>query len=146
MGTTIYFHNEEVNYTLQNKKIIRQWILQTSGLENKVVGDINVVFTSDSYLHRLNVRHLRHDALTDIITFDYSSENQISGDIFISIERVKENASEYNIPFLVELRRIIIHGILHLLGYKDKTKVQKIEMRAKEDYYLSLLPRIMAKS
>lgn len=143
---SIYFHNEEINYVLPKKKRIRKWILNTSKNENKEVGDINIVITSDSYLYEVNVRHLSHDTFTDIITFDYSVENEISGDIFISLDRVKENAKEFKSLTLKELHRVIIHGVLHLIGYKDKTKHQKLEMRAKEDYYLSLLPEIMKNS
>ena len=142
----IYFHNEEVKYVLPDKIRIRKWILKTSESENRNVGDINIILTSDDYLYHLNVKHLNHDTLTDIITFDYSNENEISGDIFISLERVRENAKEYNHSTLDELHRVIMHGILHLVGYKDKTKPQKVTMRAKEDYYLSLLPKIMKNS
>ncbi len=144
--TSINFHNEEIEFVLPKKKRIRKWIIHTSELEVKEVGDINIIFTKDNCLYALNIKHLRHDTLTDIITFDYSAENEISGDIFISLERVKENAKEFGLPTLNELHRVIIHGILHLIGYKDKTKQQKLIMRAKEDYYLSLLPEIMKNS
>ena len=140
----IYFHNEEINFVLPQKKKIRQWIINASKQEGKTPGAINVIFTSDSYLYGLNVKHLDHDTYTDIITFDYTSDNEISGDIFISIDRVKENAKELMIPINNELHRVIIHGVLHLIGYKDKTPQQKKIMTAKEDYYLSLLPKIMA--
>lgn len=140
----IYFHNEEINFVLPQKKKIRQWIIKSATLENKTAGAINVIFVSENHLYELNVRHLGHETHTDIITFDYTLENEISGDIFISIDRVKENAKELNIPFINELHRIIIHGVLHLTGYKDKSKQEKKIMTAKEDYYLSLLPEIMA--
>jgi len=143
---SIYFHLEEIKFVLPNKKLVRKWIISNSCSEKKEVGDINIIFTSDKYLYELNVRHLNHNTLTDIITFDYSVENEINGDIFISLDRVKENAKEFGIPTLNELHRVIIHGVLHLIGYKDKTKHQKLEMRAKEDYYLSLLPEIMKNS
>ncbi len=143
---SIYFHNEEIKFVFPDKRRIRKWIINTSEQENKDVGDINIIFTSDNCLYDLNIRHLRHDTFTDIITFDYSVENEINGDIFISLERVRENAKEFGHPSLHELHRVIIHGILHLIGYKDKTKQQKLNMRAKEDYYLSLLPEIMKNS
>lgn len=142
----IYFHNEEINFVLPQKKIIRQWIINASKQEGKTPGAINVIFTSDSYLYELNVRHLSHDTYTDIITFDYTVDNEISGDIFISVDRVKENAKELSIPFKDELHRVIIHGVMHLAGYKDKTQQQKKIMTGKEDYYLSLLPEIMTMS
>jgi rRNA maturation RNase YbeY len=114
--------------------------MKISTLEGKNPGTINIVLTNDNYLQGLNIKYLGHNTYTDIITFDYVEKETINGDIFISLERVKENAQELGVSFKNEIHRVIIHGILHLLGYKDKTKLQKQDMRAKEDYYLSLLP------
>jgi len=100
---------------------------------------LNYIFCSDTYLHKINLEYLKHDTLTDIITFDYSEKKQISGDIFISIDRIKENAPKFNQSTDIELNRVLIHGVLHLLGYKDKTPKEKETMRAKEDFYLTLL-------
>ena len=137
----INFFTEDSNYQLRNKKLIRQWISDTAKSEKYSIETINLIFTSDNYLHQLNVEHLNHDTLTDIITFEYNEPNEaISSDIFISIDRVKENATNFNQLLHNELHRIIIHGVLHLLGFKDKTKTDKEEMTSKEDYYLSLRP------
>lgn len=140
----IYFFNEGVTYVLRNKKKTRKWIISALASEKYVPENINYVFCSDQYLHTTNVTYLKHDTYTDIITFD-TSENadEISGDIFISIDRVKDNARIFNVPFEMELKRVMMHGILHLIGYKDKSKKEKELMRAKEDYYLSLLPEFI---
>ena len=134
----VYFHCEGISYVLKHKNHIRNWVTGIIQQHNKKTGEINYVITSDKYLHQLNLKHLNHNTLTDIITFDYSDKKTISGDIFISLERVKENASELSVNQNDELHRVMIHGVLHLLGYKDKTKEQKKEMRAKEDESLSL--------
>jgi len=140
----IYFFNEEVTYVLRNKRNIRKWIISALSSEKYVPENINFIFCSDQYLLTTNVTYLKHDSFTDIITFDTSEkENEISGDIFISIDRVKDNARIFTVPFEMELKRVMIHGILHLMGYKDKTKKEKELMRAKEDYYLSLLPEFI---
>lgn len=110
-------------------------------LEKGHIGSINFIFCSDEYLFQLNQKYLKHDTYTDIITFDSSvEETEISGDIFISLERVKENSKQFSGSFVKELHRVMIHGILHLLGYKDKSPKDKEAMSGKEDYYLSLLP------
>lgn len=140
----IYFFNEEVSYMLRHKKKIRKWIVSILMSEKYVPENITFIFCSDAYLHKKNVKYLQHDTLTDIITFDNSaSKEEISGDIFISIHRVKDNTRSFNINFKHELHRVMIHGILHLMGYDDKTAKEKELMRAKEDYYLSLLPKFI---
>jgi len=137
----IYFFNEQVSFQLREKKKIRAWIIQTIENEEYKPGVLNFIFTNDDLLVQLNKEYLKHFTLTDIITFDLSDSNGIvEGDIYISIERAKENARAYKEPFQREVRRLIIHGVLHLLGYKDKTKAQQDEMRAREEYYLSLPP------
>ena len=136
------FKNENLKFTLRNKTILKKWISATINKEKRKEGDITFIFCSDEYLLLINKQYLQHDTYTDIITFDYSegdSAQPISGDIFISIERVKENAEKFSTTFENELHRVIIHGVLHLLGYKDKTKVAKAQMTSKEDYYLKQL-------
>jgi probable rRNA maturation factor len=101
-------------------------------------GDITVIFCNDNYLLEVNRTHLNHDYFTDVITFDYTMNSVISGDLFISVERIRENAITYGVGFNIELSRVIFHGILHLCGYKDKTEIEEKEMREKENYYLNL--------
>ena len=117
---------------------VSTWISDTIINEGCKLGDINYVFCDDAYLLEKNIKYLKHNTLTDIISFDYTIGKIISGDIFISVERVKENAKTFNTKFLDELHRVMIHGILHYCGYNDKTDQEKTVMRAKEDYYLSL--------
>lgn len=140
----IYFFTEVVNYTLRDKNKIRKWILNATKSENYELTNVNYIFCSDSYLHKTNLEYLNHDTYTDIITFDNSEVvKEISGDIFISIDRVKENSKTFKVTFKHELYRVMIHGILHLMGYKDGTQKEKELMKAKEDYYLSLLPKFI---
>jgi len=118
----------------------REWIFLCIEQESKTSGFINFIFCDDNYLHGINVKYLNHDTFTDIITFDYTLEYEsISGDLFISIERVKENALLHKVHFMVELARVMIHGVLHLLGYKDKSEADRYSMRLKEDSYLRLI-------
>ncbi|MGQ1889516.1 rRNA maturation RNase YbeY [Thermophagus sp. OGC60D27] len=133
----ISFHSIDIDYTLDNKEDIRSWIQQV--IENKdfKVGEINYFFCSDEYILKNNRQFLSHNYTTDIITFDYTSKGLIAGDILISIPTVSMNAERYNVPFFQELLRVLIHGVLHLMGYKDKTDQEKNEMRAAEN--LSLL-------
>ncbi len=138
--SAISFFNEDIDFVLTQKGVIKKWISDVISLEGKTKGNISFIFCNDEYLSKINIEYLKHDTFTDIITFDYTEDNygKISGDIFISIERVKENAEKLNISFINELHRVMIHGILHLMGYKDKTKANKIQMRLKEDKCLSL--------
>jgi len=128
--------NYETEFTLDNEKQISKWIVNTIGSENCKEGDINFVFCDDDYLHKLNVEFLNHDTLTDIISFDYSVGKELHGDVFISVERVADNAKMFAVDFAHELRRVIIHGILHYCGYKDKTDADAKTMREKENFYL----------
>ena len=105
--------------------------------EGFLLGDITVIFVTDGYLLDMNKKHLNHDYYTDIITFDYCEGNIISGDLFISLDRVRENASTFDTPFLLELKRVMIHGVLHLCGHKDKTKEEEEKMRSLENKYLN---------
>lgn len=130
--------NYNTEFLLDNPNHIKKWISQSIDKESYKLGDINYIFSNDEYLYELNVKYLNHNTLTDIISFDDTMGKLLSGDIFISIERVKENAKEYKTVFEDELHRVMIHGILHFCGYKDKTIEDKQLMRKKEDYYLSL--------
>lgn len=128
-----YLETEEITEINQNKK----WLNQVISNESKREGDITYIFCDDDYLLEKNIRFLNHNTLTDVITFDYCEEKSVSGDIFISIERVKENSEIFKVDFLTELNRVMVHGLLHLLGYKDKTEKESNLMRKKENYYLS---------
>jgi len=135
----IHFFNEDVNYRLRDKKKIRNWVINTIDNEGYELESINFIFTSDSYLHKINVDYLSHDTYTDIITFEYNENGlPILSDIYISLDRCRENAKTLKLSLTNEVHRIIIHGVLHLLGYKDKNKKDKDLMTSKEDYYLSL--------
>lgn len=130
--------NYETNFKLKLTKNIASWITGAIINEAYKEGDINYIFCDDNYLLNMNVKYLKHNELTDIISFDYTMGKMISGDIFISIDRIKENALQYSVKVEDEIHRVLIHGILHCCGYKDKTKEDKLLMRKKEDYYLSL--------
>ena len=119
-----------------NKSNLNSFIIKLILNELKEMGDISVILCTDDYLLNINKQYLSHDYYTDIVTFDYGEKSVISGDLFISVDRVKENAALYNTSFPKELLRIIFHGILHLVGYNDKTELERTEMRQKEDYYL----------
>ena len=128
----------ETTFNLQNPEKVASWISVIISNENHEEGELSYIFCDDEYLHKLNVEFLKHDTLTDIISFDNSLGNQINGDIFISVERVKENAIKFNTTFENELHRVIIHGVLHYCGYRDKTKKDADLMRVKENKALSL--------
>lgn len=128
----------ETDFELDDEINAAKWLEFCIDQENKELGEVCYIFCNDTYLLEKNVKYLKHNTLTDIISFDYSMDNFISGDIFISIERVIENAKEFDITFKDELHRVMIHGILHYCGYKDKLPEDKSLMRTKEDYYLSL--------
>lgn len=133
---SINFYIEDVSGLPLAKVNLRSWIKSAIKEENKKAGDLNFIFCSDEYLLSMNQQYLEHDYYTDIITFDYVTGIVVSGDIFISIDRVKENAGLYEVSFENELKRIMIHGVLHLLGYQDKEAEHKKIMNEKEDYYL----------
>ena len=134
----IEFHNE-IEFVLQNQGELQRWIKKVITSENKEMGEINYIFCSDEYLLERNIKYLNHDTLTDIITFNYCKEKIINSDIMISIDRVKENSTNFDNSFTEELHRVMIHGILHLIGYDDKTEKEKILMREKENFYLKKL-------
>ena len=134
----IYF-NYETNFELGDEDRISAWISNVISSEGFKVEEINYVFCDDDYLHNLNVEFLNHDTLTDVISFDYTIGKIIHGDIFISVERVADNAKDYGVSFEDELHRVMVHGVLHYCGYKDKTHNEEAVMRQREDYYLSTL-------
>lgn len=134
---SINFYYEDVTALRLDKGSLRGWIRSAVREEEKKAGDLNFIFCSDRYLLKINQQFLKHDDYTDIITFDYVEGDEVSGDIFISVERISENAEIYQVSFQSELERVMIHGILHLLGYKDKDIEHKIEMTKKENYYLA---------
>jgi len=135
---SINFYFEEIDeFSLDLPKTIH-WIEQTIQKEKKKTGEISFIFCSDEYLLEINRSYLDHDYYTDIITFDYVENGEISGDIFISVDRVQDNAEKFQVSFDNELNRIMIHGVLHLCGYKDKAVNEKKLMTSKEDYYLGM--------
>ncbi len=129
--------NYETDFELENSDEVSNWISKTILEENCKEGEINYIFCSDDYLIKLNIDFLNHDTLTDIISFDYTVGKELHGDIYISIDRVEDNASDFNVLFRDEINRVMIHGVLHYCGYKDKLLTDKDIMRAKEDYYLA---------
>lgn len=135
---SIQYFNEDIAFPKVKRRITSSWIKQVISIEEKRVGDISFIFCSDEYLLDVNRKYLNHDYYTDIITFDNVEGNVINGDIFISVDRVKENSIDFETSFDNEIHRILIHGVLHLLGYKDKAKSDKLLMTEKEDLYLKL--------
>ena len=130
--------NYETDFTLDNEEAIAAWLTNVITSENKKEGEINYIFCDDEYLHKINLEYLNHDTLTDIISFDYTMGNEISGDIFVSVERVKDNAKDFNVAFSDELKRVLVHGVLHYCGYKDKGEAEELLMRSKEDEKIAL--------
>ncbi len=135
----ISFFNQGNTFQPQAKTALRKWVNAIAARENCKIKEINYIFCSDEELVKINLHYLKHNTLTDIITFDYSENHILSADIFISTERVEENAAKYGVSFLNELHRVMIHGILHLCGYKDKKEEDKQQMREKENNALQLL-------
>ena len=135
---TVRFYSQEISYIHRNKKQYYNWIKEVVLHEGKSISIINVIFSTDEYLHKLNTSYLNHNTFTDVISFQYTND-PIEGDIYISIERVKENAMLHFSKFKHELARVIIHGVLHFCGYKDKTKQEKLKMTNLENKYLSLI-------
>ncbi|TPD71930.1 rRNA maturation RNase YbeY [Flavobacterium microcysteis] len=130
--------NYETEFELPNENEIEKWLSEVIVSESKKEGDINYIFCDDEYLHEINVKYLDHDTLTDIISFDYSIGNELHGDIFVSIERVADNAKDFNVSFDEELKRVLAHGILHFAGYKDKSEADELKMRSKEDEKIAM--------
>lgn len=137
----ITFHSEDTKFDIRgHKRQTAAWIRSAVEEEGFAVGNIQVIFCSDPYLLGINRQYLQHDYYTDIITFDYCEDGILSGDLFISVDTVAENAEEYGVMFHVELLRVIIHGVMHLAGYKDKTDADAAKMRERENHYLAKAP------
>ncbi len=134
----VRFFYEKVDYKIKNPRKTVSWIIESARREKRSIADINYIFCSDSFLLALNQEFLSHKTLTDIITFDYSAGSAISGEIYISLERIEENSLKFNTHFDDEILRVMVHGILHLVGYKDKKPKETATMRKKEEAYLSL--------
>ena len=134
---SIRFLSDKINFTLARKGKLKAWIVSVIRKEKKNPGQIHFIFCDDKFLLKLNKNFLKHETLTDIITFDYSEDKTINGEIYVSVQRVKENAKKFSVKFEDELQRVMIHGVLHLCGYKDKTKKDKAEMRKMENVCLT---------
>lgn len=133
----ISYHFEDTDFAFKGKAKNNLWLKMVAESEIRRIGDISIIFCSDNYILDINQRYLSHDYFTDIITFDYCEGDRLSGDLFISVDSVRENAAEYGTEFSEELNRVIVHGILHLIGYDDHTEEDIAVMRSKENYYLS---------
>ncbi len=138
----IRYFCEDIKFTYKNKLANNRWLKMVAGSEIRKIGDINVIFCSDNYILDVNMKYLQHDYFTDIITFDYCEGNVLSGDLFISVDSVRENSIEFGTDFEEELHRVIVHGVLHLIGYDDHTEEDKKVMRQKENYYLQMRSQI----
>ncbi len=138
----VKFFSEDISYNFKNKKQTISWIHNSISEEKRITGDINIIFTSDKYLLGINKQYLNHNYFTDIVTFNYCEKDIINGDIFISVETVKNNSARFDVNFIAELKRVIIHGILHLVGYDDQNDEEKAIMREKENYYLDRLKNL----
>lgn len=130
--------NAVTDFDLENETNVFEWIQFVIDQEGFDLGELNYIFSDDDYLLQVNIDFLNHHTLTDIISLDYTVGTLVSGDIYISVDRIKDNAADFNVSFKDELHRVMVHGVLHYCGYKDKTEEEKKLMRSKEDYYLSL--------
>tara|TARA_R110002033_G_scaffold81941_1_gene132793 strand:- start:225 stop:644 length:420 start_codon:yes stop_codon:yes gene_type:complete len=130
--------NYENDFNLDNEEAIASWLSAVIVSEKKKEGEINYIFCDDDYLHKINLEYLNHDTLTDIISFDYTVGNELNGDIFISVDRVQDNATDFNVSFEEELKRVLVHGVLHYCGYKDKDEESERLMRLKEDEKIAM--------
>lgn len=136
----IRYFQEDIDFKFKHKLLNNKWLKFVAESEVRTLGDIGIIFCSDNYILDVNMKYLQHDYFTDIITFDYCEGNKLSGDLFISIDSVRDNAQFYGTEFEEELNRVIVHGILHLIGYDDHSESEQAMMRSKENYYLSLRP------
>ena len=134
----VSFYNQDTPFAFKYKRLTSKWLKEVAASEAKKLGPVSVIFCSDNYLLDVNIKYLGHDYYTDIITFDYCEGDVLSGDLFISVDSVRENASFYGVEFDTELNRVIVHGLLHLIGYDDHSEEDIAMMRSKENYYLSL--------
>ncbi len=138
----VTYFTEDISFPFKEKRLTSRWLKFVACSEAKKLGDIAIIFCSDNYILDVNIKYLGHDYYTDIITFDYREGDVLSGDLFISIDSVRENASFYGVDFPTELNRVIVHGLLHLIGYDDHSEEDIAVMRAKENYYLSLRDKV----
>ena len=136
---SVHFFNEGSNFKIEGKRVLKNWIKYIVLQEGKSVGNINFIFSNDEYVLEINKVYLNHDYFTDIITFNYNQGTILNGDIYISVDTVRGNAELYNVTFEFEIQRVIIHGILHLVGFDDTTDALKSEMKEQEDKALTLL-------
>lgn len=134
----VSFHSEQINFSISDETAVAKWLQDVCVSEGKKLSEVSFIFCSDDYLLEMNRQYLNHYYYTDVITFDYCEADDVSGDVFISIDRVSENAENVGVSEEDELHRVMVHGLLHLLGYHDKESVDKEQMTAKEDFYLSL--------
>ena len=134
----VSYYTQDTNFNFKGRLLNNRWLKMVAESELKRLGDISIIFCSDNYILDVNMKYLQHDYFTDIITFDYCEGDRLSGDLFISVDSVRENASFYGTEFENELNRVIVHGLLHLIGYDDHTDEDQKTMRAKENYYLQL--------
>ncbi len=138
----VSFFTEDTAFAFKEKRLTSRWLKAVAAAEAKQLGEVAIIFCSDNYILDVNIKYLQHDYYTDIITFDYCEGNSLSGDLFISVDSVRENASFYGTEFPVELNRVIVHGLLHLIGYDDHCEEDIAVMRAKENYYLALRDKV----
>lgn len=134
----ISYYTQDTDFLFKEKQLNNRWLKMVAESEIKRIGDISIIFCSDNYILDVNMKYLQHDYFTDIITFDYCEKNVLSGDLFISVDSVKENSEFYKTEFKEELNRVIVHGLLHLIGYDDHSEEDQKEMREKENYYLGV--------
>ena len=138
----VSYFTEDTSFLFKHKRLNTRWLKLVAQSEVRRLGDVSIIFCSDNYILDINIKYLNHDYFTDIITFDYCEDDIISGDLFISVDSVRENAAFYGTEFEDELNRVIVHGVLHLIGYDDHSEEDIAQMRAKENYYLSLRERV----
>ena len=134
----VSYYTEDTRFSFKEKRLTSRWLKFVAESEAKRLGAVSIIFCSDNYILDININYLKHDYYTDIITFDYCEGNRLSGDLFISVDSVRENAAYYDVEFHVELRRVIVHGLLHLMGYDDHSDEDITQMRAKENACLLL--------
>ena len=138
----VSYFTEDTSFQFKHKRLNNRWLKLVAQSEVRRLGDISIIFCSDNFILDINIKYLNHDYFTDIITFDYCEDDIISGDLFISVDSVRENAAFYGTEFEDELNRVIVHGVLHLIGYDDHSEEDIAQMRAKENYYLSLREQV----
>ena len=138
----VSYFTQDCSFSFKDKRLTSRWLKFVAESEAKRLGDISIIFCSDNYILNVNIKYLKHDYYTDIITFDYCEGNRLSGDLLISVDSVRENAAFYGTEFMDELNRVIVHGVLHLIGYDDHSEEDIAVMRSKENYYLSQRPNV----